>query len=120
KNSVIDDNNKCDIYYKIFCGTQNKKSQRNTSTDIGTIFNEKYYSNISPQKGTLGNIIKLFKSYFSRNINKIQNKQFFAWHPNYFDRIIRNENELNRIRKYILENPLKWKLEKNNPENIFM
>ena len=30
------------------------------------------------------------------------------WQRNYWEHIIRNELELNRIRKYIIENPKKW------------
>lgn len=30
------------------------------------------------------------------------------WQRSFHDRIIRNDDELNRIRKYIIENPLKW------------
>ena len=30
------------------------------------------------------------------------------WHRNYYDRIIRNENELHEIREYILNNPVNW------------
>jgi REP element-mobilizing transposase RayT len=54
-----------------------------------------------------------------RFVNREENI-FFAWQPNYYDRIIRNEDELQRIRKYILENPIKWEIDKNNTENIFM
>ena len=42
------------------------------------------------------------------------------WQRNYYDRVIRNEKELDKIRKYIFENPQKWELDKNNPENLFM
>ena len=31
--------------------------------------------------------------------------------------IIRNDEELNKIREYIICNPLKWDLDRNNPEN---
>ena len=33
-------------------------------------------------------------------------------------RIIRDEDEINRIRKYIAENPLNWVKDENNPENL--
>ena len=39
------------------------------------------------------------------------------WQHNYYEHIIRDENELNRIRKYIIENPLKWSDDKYNPDN---
>jgi len=50
----------------------------------------------------------------------MQNKIFFAWQPNYYDRIIRDEDELQRIRTYIIENPLKREIDKENNENLFM
>ncbi len=83
-------------------------------------FTKEYYSNISPKKWELWTIIRSFKSICTKTINKFQNKTSFAWQPNYYDRIIRNEEELQKIRKYILENPLKRELDKNNMENIFM
>ena len=43
-------------------------------------------------------------------ISKIQNSFHFQWQRDYFERIIRNKNELNHIRKYIINNPLKWKI----------
>jgi len=75
--------------------------------------------NIMMNKKAIWFIIRKLKWKITFLINKL-NKQFFAWHPNYYDRIIRNEDELNRIRKYIIENPLKWELDKDNTENIFM
>ena len=35
---------------------------------------------------------------------------------NYYEHVIRNEESLNRIRQYILDNPLKWELDPENPE----
>jgi REP element-mobilizing transposase RayT len=87
--------------------------------DSNKNFSNEYYSKISPKKWELWTIIRSYKSICTREINKL-NKQFFAWQPNYYDRIIRNDDELNRIIKYIIYNPLKWELDKNNTENIFM
>jgi REP element-mobilizing transposase RayT len=39
----------------------------------------------------------------------------FTWQPNFYDRIVRDEADLNRIRKYIRENPIRWALDKQNP-----
>jgi len=68
---------------------------------------------------SLSEIIRGFKTFSARKVNEYQNtrgKPF--WQERFYDRIVRNEEELNRIRRYIVENPLKWELEKNNPENI--
>jgi putative transposase len=40
-----------------------------------------------------------------------------VWQSNYYDHIIRNEPELNRIRQYIINNPLKWHLDRENPQS---
>nr|WP_290668227.1 transposase [Ardenticatena sp.] len=37
------------------------------------------------------------------------------WQRNYYEHIIRNEQSLNRIRRYIVENPLRWYLDRENP-----
>jgi len=66
---------------------------------------------------SLGNIIGSFKSAVTKWCNA-NNHKYFAWQPRFFERIIRNEKELNNIRKYIEQNPLKWEIEKNNPDNI--
>ena len=37
------------------------------------------------------------------------------WQRNYYEHVIRNENELYRITEYIQNNPLKWDLDRENP-----
>ncbi len=37
------------------------------------------------------------------------------WQRNYYEHIIRNEDELNRIRQYICDNPLNWETDEENP-----
>ncbi len=40
------------------------------------------------------------------------------WQRNYYDHIVRNENELNRIREYIIINPMQWHCDRENPNHI--
>jgi REP element-mobilizing transposase RayT len=40
------------------------------------------------------------------------------WQRNYYERIIRNDDELARARRYIEENPMQWHLDAENPANI--
>jgi REP element-mobilizing transposase RayT len=81
-----------------------------------------YFSKISPKQWTIWNIVKLFKWYTTKKINRLWDKThiYFSWQANYYDRIIRDEEGLQRIRKYIVENPLKWEFDKNNAEDLFM
>jgi len=38
-----------------------------------------------------------------------------VWQRNYYERIIRDDRELNRIREYIQINPLNWETDEENP-----
>ena len=40
------------------------------------------------------------------------------WQRNYYEHIIRDEKELNRIREYIVNNPMQWDLDSENPQNM--
>jgi REP element-mobilizing transposase RayT len=60
---------------------------------------------------SLGSIIGQFKSACTRRIRASANKDF-AWQASFFDHIIRSDIDLQRIRKYISENPAKWTLDK--------
>jgi REP element-mobilizing transposase RayT len=38
-----------------------------------------------------------------------------VWQRNYYERIVRNEAEMNPIRQYILDNPSNWHEDPENP-----
>ena len=40
------------------------------------------------------------------------------WQRNYWEHVIRDENELNHIREYILNNQLQWELDDENPKRL--
>ena len=63
--------------------------------------------------------IKIIEQIFIRLFDRSGFK-YFAWQPRFWDSVIRDENELNRIREYIHYNPYKWELDRNNPENLWM
>jgi len=68
---------------------------------------------------TIGAIIRGFKSATTKQINKYTNTPGKpVWQRNYYDRIIRDEDELNRIREYIIYNPAKWAEDKENPQRL--
>ena len=73
----------------------------------------------SQLKPILGKIIAWFKYKSTKQINlKRQTPGIKLWQRNYYERIIRNEKELNSIIKYIAENPINWDSDSENPENI--
>jgi putative transposase len=66
----------------------------------------------SPSK-TIGAIIRGYKVAVTKKINISRNTPGLPiWQRNYYERVIRDEPELNRIRKYIIENPSKWEYDK--------
>jgi REP element-mobilizing transposase RayT len=68
---------------------------------------------------SLSSAVRGFKIGVTKWCNE-NNHQYFLWQRNYYDRIIRNENELNRIREYIRNNLANWERDRNNLEDIFM
>ena len=40
------------------------------------------------------------------------------WQRNYYEHVVRNDEELNDIRQYIAENPLRWAGDGENPTNV--
>lgn len=72
------------------------------------------------QNQTLGQTVGFFKYRTTKLINEICNtpgKQL--WQRNYYEHIIRNENELFNIRRYIQNNPLEWYLDQNVVNNLW-
>ena len=68
---------------------------------------------------SISTIIRSYKSAVTKKINELRKTyKKKIWQSRFYDRIIRNENELNKIRKYILNNPLKWHYDKENQNNI--
>ena len=54
---------------------------------------------------TLGNIIAYFKYQTTKRVN-LPHK---LWQRNYYEHIIRNEEDFQRIAEYIQTNPLHWR-----------
>ncbi len=64
---------------------------------------------------TLSEIVRQLKTFSARRINKIRDTQGVrVWQRNYYEHVIRDENELNRVREYIANNPANWLTDENN------
>jgi REP element-mobilizing transposase RayT len=71
-----------------------------------------------PVSGSIGAVMAQFKSIVTKRINVLRNNLGCpVWQRNYYERVIRNEDELFRAREYIVNNPMKWELDKENPVN---
>jgi REP-associated tyrosine transposase len=63
----------------------------------------------STKAPTLGQIVHAFKAVTTTQIRTTYMPEF-AWQGNFYERIIRKDGELNRIRQYIIDNPRRWSL----------
>ena len=79
----------------------------------------------SPLQGdvSLSRIMQWFKTMktngYIRNVKQNDWVPFYKrlWQWNYYDRIVRDDDELHLIRKYIMYNSLRWELDRNHPKN---
>ena len=69
---------------------------------------------INVKPGSLGAIVRSYKSAVSYRINKEHNATNI-WQRNYYEHIIRNDKDLQRITDYIEANPLRWNDDDENP-----
>ena len=68
---------------------------------------------------SLSSLMAGFKSSATSRINGLRNSPGVpVWQRNYYEHIVRNEDELNRIREYIINNPLQWQFDRENPRHI--
>ena len=68
---------------------------------------------------TLGRLIGAFKTVSTKAINAVlRTPGTIVWQRNYYERIIRNAEELSQIRKYVADNPLQWALDRENPDAV--
>ena len=65
---------------------------------------------------SLGGLVRAFKARCARAIGQAWGRTGLArWQRNYHDRIVRDEAELDWIRRYIVENPFNWASDPENP-----
>ena len=65
---------------------------------------------------TIGAILRGFKGASTKRVNQFRNTPGHrVWQRNYYEHIIRNEKELSRIQAYIIDNPLQWSNDPDNP-----
>ncbi|MCX6831414.1 MAG: transposase [candidate division Zixibacteria bacterium] len=67
----------------------------------------------NPNVQTLGQIIAYFKYLTTRDINVVTHTPGERiWQRNYYEHVIRDEKDLAEKREYIINNPLKWELDR--------
>jgi REP element-mobilizing transposase RayT len=73
--------------------------------------------------GTVGRMVQAYKSIttveYGKGVKQSGLPAFSGklWQRNYWERVIRDDTELNRIQEYIVSNPARWELDKLNLKN---
>jgi len=69
-----------------------------------------------PKYKPLSRLVGAFKTVSTKQVNLIRNTPGHKlWQRNYYEHIIRDEEELYNIRQYIAENPANWQKDEENP-----
>jgi hypothetical protein len=123
------DSNETNI--KTTVGTNNNSNEMNGKTIVGAIhelplqmstneLSQKLTNNELPQndnkiqrrKMIVPKIVGFFKMNTAKKINQILNTMGQpVWQRNYYEHIIRDEESLQRIRQYIINNPANWNMD---------
>ncbi|MFH1564918.1 MAG: hypothetical protein ABIC82_03650 [bacterium] len=113
---IFDDSNVVETH----CNASLQQASLPNINNLFTPIGGNYKNEFGPQRNNLSSIIRGFKGSVKKQINEKYGGNFFSWQSQFYDHIIRNEISLNKIRKYIIDNPFRWHLDKNNPEGLWM
>ena len=72
-----------------------------------------------PVRPAIGAIVGGFKSATTKRVNEEPRMERSPlWQRNFYEHVIRNEADLGRIRQYIVDNPVRWAEDPENPNVI--
>jgi REP element-mobilizing transposase RayT len=95
-----------------------------TGDDVGATLRGRPDKFLQIHNPTLGDIMDWFKTMttneYIRGVKERDWQPFYRklWQRNYWEHIVRNEKELERIRTYVINNPTNWDTDNENPKNI--
>jgi REP element-mobilizing transposase RayT len=90
---------------------------------LGEAVGAKHASPLQPgrprgtSRGSVSAVVQAFKSSSARLVKRVSSTtpEGPFWQRGFYDRIIRDQGELERLRDYIVTNPLRWALDRENP-----
>ena len=65
---------------------------------------------------TLSTIVGSFKSAVTREWHGATGETEAIWQRGYYEHVIRRNESLDRIRQYVVNNPVRWSLDTDNPD----
>ncbi len=65
---------------------------------------------------TLGQVVAYFKYQSTKAVNQARGTAGVRlWQRSFYEHVIRSEESLERLRKYVTENPVRWELDQLHP-----
>ncbi|MDR3636983.1 MAG: transposase [Isosphaeraceae bacterium] len=104
------------------CWTDLSNHYRHISLDAFTVMPNHIHGILFLERGPtteqqhgVPEIVRALKTFSARRINEQRGSRGSSvWQRNYFEHIIRDERALDRIREYILDNPRRWSVDREN------
>lgn len=69
------------------------------------------------RRHSLGAVVNQFKTACTKRI-RAAGYPDFTWQSRFHDHVIRSEKSLEKIREYIMNNPMQWHMDQENPLNF--
>ena len=89
------------------------------SEENGIGLNDEVKAGLKPaptKRHAVPEVVRGFKTFSARCVNKSRRTLGCAvWQRNYYEHVIRDDRCLDRIREYIVDNPRRWNLDRENP-----
>ncbi|MCX5994504.1 MAG: hypothetical protein NTV59_00660 [Chloroflexi bacterium] len=87
--------------------------------EVGAIHELPLQDRLQRRRMLIPEIVGRFKMNTAKRINVMRGMPGVqVWQRNYWEHIIRNEESLNRISEYMIGNPKRWLLDRQNPTRI--
>jgi REP element-mobilizing transposase RayT len=101
------------------CNSPQEKHPNNSSNNGAYINTPLQKTKFCSPSKTIGAIIRGFKSAATKRINELRSTPGIpVWQRGYYEHIIRDDKDLDNVREYIANNPVKWLFEKEIPDNL--
>jgi REP element-mobilizing transposase RayT len=90
------------------------ENRRGVQLNAPTELRPERMSQISPHCGSLGVIVRTFKAAVTTKARSAGWSNPI-WQRGYYEHVIRSEVQLDRARRYVITNPVRWALDEENP-----
>jgi putative transposase len=68
---------------------------------------------------SLSEIVRGFKTFSARGINNLRGRRGApVWQRGFYEHVLRDEEDLDRVRRYIEANPIRWAGDEENPNCV--